>query len=250
MPIDGIVYLKIRDRGIHNPEALLHLSEWIKGCEQNRLPYIISVGDYTGKLPSHSAEEIINNDWFKITPLGQQITKMVNKSPCDHSWRPAAYVHCLPYFHSTKSVTINIDADDVHHDLSNNTILERMINGFTKHNLFTLSYDVYFSVSIRLETRPHHWSFGINISRTEEFKNIIEKSLLKPGPPWIGFNNIDYLVDYWLEKNTEGPIAAILTEGRYHHGGDISYISGEDCVQLQVDRNRTIRPRHPRTILV
>jgi len=244
------VYLKITEQGVYNPRILECLSQWIKGCEDNNYSYVILTGEYQGLLPDNNAEEIISNVFFSKEPLGLKLTNLVNSSICDHTWRPVAQVHLLPYFHNKRKITINIDADDVYHSLTPEVLLPKMVKEFKLRNLNTLSYDVYFSVSIRLESRPHHWSFGVNVSKTKKMRQILTKALSQKEIPSIGFCNIDYLVDYYLEHNTEGPIAAITTEGAYDHCGRIEYLPEEDCVQLTYGRDRTIRPRHPRTILI
>jgi len=244
------VYLKIRDRKEWNPSMLACLTKWIEACEKEEYKYIIMIGDYIGPLPKNNAEEILSNDFFKTTALGKEIVKKVNISECEGGWRAAAYVHCLPYLHNKRPITINIDADDVYHTLPLNEVLSKMLCGLEEHKATTLSYDVYFSVSIRLETRPHHWSFGVNISKTKEMKQILTEALQQRNLPNVGFCNIDYLVDYYLEHRTKGPIAAITSNGAYDHCGTIEYLPEEDCIQLKYGRDRTIRPRHERTIIV
>ena len=250
---DITAYLKITDRPGHTQFVLKNLNFWVAGLSRLGIKYVISLGTFKDSIQlEYSPIETIDNSYFIHNVIGADISKRVNDSIMEESWRPAGRVHSLPFAHAKTPYVISIDADDIWHSISADEYLDRALRGFESVESDIMSQDFYMSVSLRPKTRPHHWSLGINLAETAKAWKIVKQALTIK-PPDAGWCNIDYLVDYWLEKNAKYPIGMTATNGCAYHSliYQYRYFSEDDTVEmLYAEKTSTRLKRFSRVILI
>lgn len=175
-------------------------------------------------------------------------------------WKPAAFALSAPYF-VTKDTDLvyNIDADDIVIFGPIKTYLSKLEQVFNNSNIFTMSYDMHYSChqGNYYHAKPHHWTFGVNLSRTEWMRNLILKQLFIPipSPPW-GIN-IDYMIDYKLDS-IETPYICFITpnhlvhhvSGNFNHNKFTKFLKHANKVETKLYGAIQVVEKHKRTLLI
>lgn len=171
------VWLKIRDRG--NLEFVLkHLNFWL-ATFSNRDKYRIHIyNEDVFNLPvNYNIYPILNRQQILANIECRNVNNLIERSNISHRWKCAALALAAPYFYLHNSeYVINIDADDILMFGPMDHYINRVIETMNNFNLPTMSYDYIYSHNTFDGNRnvlPHHWTFGVNISKIEQMKNII-----------------------------------------------------------------------------
>lgn len=209
------VFLKIMDRG-NTPKVLECLNFWL-GVFDNKEKYDLIIYNENLKLPptpEYSLYNIITRANLLNDPGCKKLFEQINKSKIHMRWRNAAFALGAMYFwRHSNDLCFNIDADDiVLYSPNTKSYIQKVEEAFNDPKIFTLSYDMHYSTHTGdfYNFRPHHWTFGVNLSRKKEMHDIILKGLFNPpaDPPWN--LNIDYIVDKALD-DISTPYVAWIT---------------------------------------
>lgn len=253
------VWLKIKDRG-NLYQVLRHLNFWLAIFSDNN--HKIYIYNENVELPNFYYQNytVINRAITLENSECAALQTKVNSLNITEYWKPAAYALAAQYYYLNNSeYSWNIDADDI------------TIFGFAKKyinvvedrlkttGLPTLSWDLHLSKHIgdNGKFRPHHWTFGVNFSKTQEMKNIISNALneeMPPAAPW-GVN-LDYIVDVYLQNKTDYRFISFIAPAELVHtfgpnGRHVffsKYLDGK--VEVSFDGRGELSKKHDKSMII
>lgn len=209
------VYLKVGPQRQFPVED--YVKKWTEVFSAERYNVII-LNDSGVKFDFQNTSVIDN---FIKTEEANEIRNKIENTGINERWKNTAITHLFPFFYSDTEIFWGIDADDLFfHDIKFKNILDKIEQKFKNENMFSYSYDMYYTENTCHYTNKHfplnHWSFGINLSKKDEeiVNKIIKTGLLISAPDEI--RNADMLFD--LNKKNHNIKSFIVDQSPLHHG--------------------------------
>lgn len=261
-----IAWLKIRQRETIDL-VLKSLNFWLGVFSDPKYKIYIYSEDFP-LSEEYNCYNIVNkNILLNNTQCKKLYNQIHNSRILEPRWRGAAFALSAPYFYNQENkdqLIYNIDADDILYFGPVKKYFNKLEMLFEENpNIFTLSQDLHYSLHQGhfVNFRRHHWSFGVNLSKSDKMKNIIYKALNDESitrAPWG--NNIDYMVDVQLERmpTEKCPYAAFITPMLFRHcwcNNDveskiIKYNSTNNTVENILIGKSEYATKNPRTIFI
>ncbi len=229
------VWLKIRDRGNKN-FVLKHLTYWL-ALFSDTSKYNVVVYNENFQLPEYYADgfKVLNKHNLLQLNETNYLNNLVESSKISPCWKGAGFALTAPYFYfSGDNYIVNLDADDIIASGDVENQLMKLIHIMESNGLTTMSYDYILSHNVFDINRngskliPHHWTFGLNISKKEKMKLLVNNVIgnadrytqYMPSINMALEVNIDILVSNYLKH--EGQHfkywSFVTPEGFYHRG--------------------------------
>lgn len=210
--------------------------------------------------PEYHHYQILRKHDLLANPECKKLFNQIQMSQIAPNWRGAAFALSAPYFFPTEGELVwNVDADDIVLFNATKSYCQKVENAFSDPKIFTLSCDMHYSCHLGdfFTFRPHHWTFGLNLSRKQVMHDTISKLLFKdiPQPPWK--LNIDYMIDYHLDS-VDTPYVCFITpyplihyiHGDFNMNKTTKFVKHANQIETRLyGRTQTIA-KHPRTLLI
>jgi hypothetical protein len=246
------VWLKVKSR--HSLEFVQkHLNFWLS-VFSDKTKYNVYLYNEDVPLPAEykHLNIVSKKDLFNDAEVKELYDRVQKSKVVTPFWKGAAFALSVPYFFLKEGdLVYNIDADDIVIFGNTKYTLNKLEGLIVKENLPTLSRDMSFSHHFMFpKLRPHHWSFGVNLSNRLEMRKLLDTvyDITIPVMPW-GVN-IDYMLDVYLEKSKykylcfASPSTLVHYENYYckfHDDGKV-----EECLKGETK----FATRHPRTLWI
>jgi len=250
------VWLKTKKR--HNDDYVLrNLNYWLAAFSDES-KYKITICNKDLPIPKYYYDNynIIDDATLLKNNDCKKYKDSVDAGCITKYWKGAGFGLGVPYTYLKEELIYNIDSDDIiiHGDIKN--ILDKLENQFIKNNLKTISYDMSFSLHYLFsKIRPHHWSFGVNLSNRIWMKDTINQLLPLNNLPVVPWGvNLDYVLDYYLEhtKTPELKYVAFTTKNWLVHYEDykVRYLEKNKVIEACMKGKSLFSPKHERTLLI
>lgn len=253
------VWLKIRMRDSVD-SVLKCLNFWLAAFD-DKSKYNIFIYNENVNLPvEYSNFPVVRRHNLLDNVNCRKIHDQIQKNHIASHWKPAAFALSAPYFYLDNSELVyNIDADDIVLLGPIKNYLSKLEESFNDNKIFTMSYDMHYSChqGDYYPIRPHHWTFGVNLSRRLPMRDLILKQLFAPipSPPWG--TNIDYIIDYKLDS-VDTPYVCFITPNHlvHHIHGDYNqnkfsrFEKTSSRVETKLYGRTQFVDKHNRTLLI
>lgn len=261
------VWLKIRNRG-NLDFVLKHLNFWMASFS-NENKYKIYLYNEDVNLPeNYGYLTILNRHSLLQNPTCKQLNDLISKTNISHRWKLTAFALAAPYYYlNDHEYIVNVDADDILMLGNIEYYIDKVISIMHENNLPTLSYDYIYSFNTFDGNRnvlPHHWAYGVNISKTQPLKQIIDTIMLNI-MKYSGYLkrvniqhelNLDMLTSAYLatDGNNLQYHTFITKEGFLHRGFEnfdlyhCKWFNGQFCMNFR--GQNVMKPLHSKTILI
>jgi hypothetical protein len=256
------VWLKIKNRG-RLDFVLKNLNFWL-GLFSDQSKYDIVIYSEDLALPNYyNGYRILNKNHLLNDVNCKKILNKIETTKVSKYWKGACFALAAPYFYkyNKNDIILNIDADDIILTGPAINYIDQVVDHLKNTpESVTMSADLHYSYHHlpNGNFRPHHWSFGVNVSKLEEMRELVQASIMQEItaiPPWDGVN-LDYMLCLSLEKNKEIPYVAFTTPHKALH----SWINGafyyttyhEDKNKIESNLNNKIvyADLNPRTLIL
>lgn len=258
------VWLKIRNR--NNLNFVLRNLNGYLGSFSDKEKYDITIYSEDLNLPSYykNYNILTKKDLLTDKECKELYDSIYSKnSPISSPWKGAGFALCAPYFFlKNNDFVINIDACDTTCFGPFTNYIEKSTNLIDQLKLPTLSYDYILSHNPFYTNKfiPNHFTFGVNIGRNLDMKNLILKSIQDAK---INLNNligikkntevnIDILLSCILTSSNHRYIAFSTQEGFMHGDFDFFYCRGireNNIIEISLNGRKTVHRKHNKTII-
>lgn len=253
-------YLKIKSR-FSRDFVLKALNYWL-GVFDDKTKYDIIIYSEDIDLPrEYSCYKIIRKHNLLENISCVKLNNCIKQSSIiTPHWKGAfSALGSIYTYEMNNDLIFNVDADDFLIYGPIKSYIRQVENMFNDPQIKTLSADLHLSAHIGdfFTKRPHHFSFGLNLSRREFMKNLILKSILKPLPE-LGFGvNLDYMIDKQLETINTPYIGFVMPSLLSHQWGPGD--RDKKTVKYDLNKNKIVsnlcghiveHDKHPRVMLL